>query len=205
MGQTDKRIDAYIMNALPFAQPILNHIRALVHAACPEVAETMKWSFPHFMYNKEILASMASFKSHAVFGFWKGSVMEDPDDILSTENRTSMGHLGQLTQLKDLPKDAVMKKYIKQAMKLSEQGVKLPQRQRPAVKTELVMPDYFTQALTKNKNAQKHFEAFNYSSKKEYLEWLEEAKTDATRAKRLATTIEWLEEGKKRHWKYQDC
>lgn len=206
MGKKDPRIDAYISKAQDFAQPILTHLRELVHTACPDVEETWKWSFPHFMYKEAILCSMASFKQHAVFGFWKASLMQDTDAVLTIKDRESMGHLGKLETLKDLPKDAVLKKYIKAAMKLNEEGVKLPARSqvKDGEKKELEIPDYFTKELKKNKVAKEHFSKFSYSGKKEYLEWFEEAKTDATREKRMTQALEWIEEGKSRHWKYKN-
>ena len=198
---TDPRIDAYITKAQPFAQPILSHLRELVHAACPGVEETWKWSFPHFMYKGAILCSMAAFKEHAVFGFWKASIMDDPHGILTTKDRESMGHMGRLTSLKDLPKDKILKDYIKQAAKLNEQDIKI-KKAKPAAKRDLEVPDYFMKAIKKNKAALKTFEAFNLSNKRDYVEWVTEAKTDATRDKRIALAVEQMAEGKTRHWKY---
>jgi uncharacterized protein YdeI (YjbR/CyaY-like superfamily) len=202
MGKKDPWVDAYIAKAAPFAQPILTHIRALVHATCPEVEETKKWSFPHFDYKGSILCSMASFKEHASFGFWKASIMADPDNILTTVGRTSMGHLGQLTSLADLPKDKILKAYIKEAMRLNEQGINLPAKPKPPANKQLDLPDYFVKALKKNKAAKATFEAFSYSNKKEYVEWVTTAKSDTTKDSRLATAIEWMAEGKIKNWKY---
>ncbi len=199
--QTDPRIDAYIAKAQPFAQPILRHLRELIHAACPGVEETWKWSFPHFMYKGAILCSMAAFKEHAVFGFWKASIMDDPQDILTTKDRESMGHMGRLSSLKDLPKDKILKDYIKQAAKLNEQGVKI-EKAKPVPKKDLEVPDYFMKAIKKNKAAHKTFEAFSTTNKREYVEWISEAKNDATRDKRMAQAVEQMAEGKIRHWKY---
>ncbi len=197
----DKRIDAYIANAQPFAQPILSHLRELIHAACPGVEETMKWSFPHFMYNGAILCSMASFKQHMAFGFWKASIMDDPHGILTITEREAMGHMGQIRSLKDLPKDKILKDYIKQAARLNEQGIKV-EKVKPAPKKELEVPDYFLKAIKKNKAAHKTFEAFSTTNKREYVEWITEAKSDDTREKRLAQSVEWMAEGKIRNWKY---
>lgn len=207
MGKRDARIDAYITKTADFAQPIMNHLRELVHTACPDVEETWKWSFPHFMYKGEILCSMAAFKQHAVFGFWKAALLEDTDGVLTVADRHSMGHMGKLESLKDLPKDAILKNYIKAAMKLNELGVKLPPKVKATEKEkkEMEVPDYLAKELKKNKAARDVFEAFSYTGRKEYIEWLTEAKTDATRDKRLAQTLEWLAEGKSRHWKYQNC
>lgn len=202
MPQTDPRIDAYIAKAAPFAQPILLHLRALVHDARPDVEETMKWSFPHFDYKGSILCSMAAFKQHCAFTFFKYALMEDPHGIFNTIGKTAMGQLGQIKDLKDLPKDKIIKEYIRQAMKLNEAGVKLPAKNKPST-VALDTPEYFAKALKKNKQAQTVFEGFSAGKRKEYIEWLEEAKTEATREKRLATAIEWIAEGKARHWKYQ--
>jgi uncharacterized protein YdeI (YjbR/CyaY-like superfamily) len=207
MGKKDPRIDAYIGKARGFARPILNHLRNMIHASCPDVGETWKWSFPHFMYRGAILCSMAAFKEHCAFGFWKASLLQDTDNVLEIKDREAMGHLGKIQSLKDLPKDAVLKKYIKAAMKLNETGAKLPPRTKVTERErlELAIPDYFARELKKNKAAGEVFNAFSYSNKRDYIEWLEEAKTEATRDKRMAQAIEWIAEGKSRHWKYKNC
>ncbi len=201
MGKKDKRIDIYIAKSADFAQPILHHIRRLVHSACPDVEETIKWGFPHFDYNG-ILCSMASFKNHCAFGFWKASLMSDMKKLLSRMGDTAMGNFGQLKSLNDLPPDKIIIQYIKEAMRLNEEGVKIPSRSKRTEKEPLKVPEYFKKALNKNKKAQKTFEGFNYSNKKEYVEWVVEAKTEETRNKRLAMSIEWMSEGKTRNWKY---
>lgn len=202
MATKDPRIDSYIAKAAPFAQPILNHIRKLVHSTCPEVEETIKWGFPHFDYKGEMMCSMASFKAHAVFGFWKASLMNDPALMDNAKNESSMGHSGKLTSLKDLPTDKKMIGYIKEAMKLTDNGIKLPPKKK-VVKKDLVIPDFFEIALKKNKKANAIFQDFAYSHKKEYLEWITEAKTEVTREKRIAQALEMMSEGKSRNWKYQ--
>lgn len=203
MADKDPRIDAYIAKAAPFAQPILIHLRELVHAACPAVEKTWKWSFPHFDYKGSILCSMAGFKQHCSFTFFKYSLMEDPHGIFNIVGKTAMGQLGQIKELKDLPKDKILKDYIKQAMKLNEAGAKLPSRSNGQAVVEPDTPDYFTQALKKNKAADLVYRAFTPGKKKEYIEWLEGAKTEATREKRLATAVEYISEGKSLNWKYQ--
>jgi uncharacterized protein YdeI (YjbR/CyaY-like superfamily) len=202
MGKKDKRIDAYIIASAPFAQPILNYLREVVHIACPDVEETMKWSFPHFDYSGEILCSMAAFKKHCSFGFWKASIMKDPNGLLQIIGKTSMGSLGQLTSLSDLPSNKILIQYIKAAAKLNKEGVKLAARTKAGEKKELVVPDYFQKALNKNKKALKTFDDISTSNKRDYVEWVTGAKTDDTRSRRLETSIEWLAEGKIRNWKY---
>lgn len=197
----DTRIDAYIAKAQPFAQPILSHLRELIHKACPGVEETIKWSFPNFMYKGAILCNMAAFKEHMAFGFWKASIMDDPQGILTITEREAMGHMGQIRSLKDLPKDKILIEYIKQAAKLNEQGVKVEKKVKNATK-ELEVPDYLLKAIKKNKAAFKTFEGFSTTNKREYVDWITEAKTDATRDKRMAQAIEWMAEGKIRNWKY---
>ena len=199
MPALDPRVDAYIEKSADFAKPILIHIRKLVHKACPEIQETMKWSFPHFDY-KGTVCSMASFKQHCALGFWKQSLMESD---AFPKNKTAMGSFGRITSVKDLPSDKVMIGLIHQAVELNEKGLKVAKK--PTEKTELVVPIDLTKALSKNKTAKAAFEKFSYSHKKEYVQWVEEAKTDATRNKRLATTVEWLSEGKSKNWKYEKC
>ena len=207
MGKKDERVDAYIAKAAVFAKPVLIHLRELMHNTCPDVEETWKWSFPVFMYKGAILCNMAAFKEHCAFGFWKGSLIEDTDGLFTKPEKEGMGHLGKITSLKDLPRDAVLKKYINAAMKLNELGVKLPARAKVTEEEKKVLevPLYFQAELKKNKHAKEVFEAFSYSHKKEYIEWFEEAKTEGTRNKRTAQAIEWMMDGKSRHWKYKDC
>lgn len=201
MPTTDPRVDAYIEKSKDFAKPILTHIRALVHATCPEATETLKWSMPSFEY-KGILCGFAAFKEHCTFGFWKQTLMES--DAFS-ETKTAMGSFGKLKSLKDLPSDAVMKKLIKQAMKLNDEGVKVSKAKPSGEKKEIEVPDVLLEALAQNEKAAEAFSNFPPSCRKEYIQWITEAKTDATRDKRLATTIEWLTEGKRKNWKYEKC
>jgi uncharacterized protein YdeI (YjbR/CyaY-like superfamily) len=158
----------------------------------------MKWSFPHFEY-KGVVGNMAAFKQHCSFGFWKGKLMKDPHKLFAGDS----GMSGiKVSSIKDLPGDKVLLAYIKEAVSLNEQGVKAPKAKKPP-KSKLIVPDYFMAALKKNKEALAIFEAFSPSHQREYVEWVTEAKQDATREKRLKTAIEWLSAGKSRHWKYQ--
>ena len=201
MGSKDPRIDAYIAKSADFAKPVLTHIRKLVHANCPDANETIKWGMPFFEYGDSILCNMAAFKAHCAFGFWLGDLLK-----IDAKAETAMGQFGRITSLKDLPADKMIGKLINQAMALHDAGAKVPARARPAPdKKELVVPPEFLAAVKKNKKALKTFEGFPYSKQKDYVEWFCEAKTDATREKRLAQAIEWMAEGKSRHWKYQDC
>lgn len=201
MPKTDPRVDDYIAQAADFAQPILQHLRQLVHQACPEVTETIKWSFPVFEYHG-MLCNMAGFKEHCAFGFWKAAIMSDPEGILTPTGESAMGHFGRIRSLDDLPADDVMIAYIMEAARLNREGVKVPPKAKPAAKKELPVPDFLQEALAHNEAARTTFEKFSYSHRKEYIEWLTEAKTEATRNKRLATALEWLAEGKGRNWKY---
>jgi uncharacterized protein YdeI (YjbR/CyaY-like superfamily) len=203
MATKEKKIDAYIAKSADFAKPILNHIRQLVHKACPDVEEKMKWSMPFFDYKGEMLCHMASFKQHAVMGFWKASLMKDPILVENAKSETAMGHLGRITSLKDLPPDKKIAAWIKEAMQLTDKGIKLPAKAKQTEKNEFAVPDYFVKALAKNKKAKQVFENFPPSHKKEYLMWITEARTEETRNKRMATAIEWIAEGKGKNWKYE--
>jgi uncharacterized protein YdeI (YjbR/CyaY-like superfamily) len=196
------QIDDYIAKAQPFAQPILTHIRMLVHKACPQVEEKMKWSFPHFDYKGEMMCSMAAFKQHCAFNLWKASIMNDPKLIENAKTEQSMGHLGKLCSLKDLPADKQMIAYVKEAMQLNEKGVKI-KKDKPAPVAVMQVPDYFAKALAKNKMAKAHFENFTPGAKKEYIVWLTDAKSEDIRNKRMADALEWISQGKKRNWKYE--
>jgi uncharacterized protein YdeI (YjbR/CyaY-like superfamily) len=201
MAKKDPRIDAYIAKSADFAKPVLNHFRELVHKSCPDVEETWKWSFPHFDYKGQPMCSMAAFKKHCAIGFWKAQLMKDSKTLIDkAKSEEAMGHFGRITSLQDLPKDPVIVKYIKEGMKLNDAGIKI--KPKPASTKEVEVPDYFTKALNKNKKALKTFEEFSNSNKKEYVNWVTEAKTEETRKSRLATSIEWMSEGKIRNWKY---
>ncbi len=200
MGKTDPRVDLYLDNAADFAQPILGHLRELIHTVCPDVQETIKWGSPHFGYPNGNLCLMAAFKNHASFGFWLGAKMEDPDGILTISGeQTGMGQLGKLRSLSDLPSDEVLTRYLKQAMQLAEQGVRpTPKREQQPVR----IPDYFQAELRKNETTHQQFQNFSQSCQREYVQWLEEAKTEGTRTKRMDQALEWIAEGKIRNWKY---
>lgn len=199
MAKKDPRIDAYIAKSADFAKPIMNHLRSLVHQACPDVEEKMKWSFPHFDY-KGMMCSMASFKQHCAFGFWKTALMKDAKKLL--DNRANaMGSFGRITSLKDLPSDKIIISYLKEAMKLNDEDVKL-KKANPSEKNELIIPKYVIDSLKKNKKALSTFENFSYANKKDYVEWITDAKTEETRNKRLSQAVEWMAEGKIRNWKY---
>jgi len=199
MGTKDPRVDAYIEKSQPFARPILRHLRKVVHAGCPEVEETMKWSFPHFDY-KGIFCAMASFKAHCTFGFWKASLLEG----LGGTDNDAMGQFGRITSLDDLPPEKKLLALVKQAAKLNDAGIKAPRAERKA-KPSLTPPEDFVAALRKNKKAQTAWDAFSPSHRREYLEWILEAKQPATRDRRIATTLEWVSAGKGRNWKYQSA
>ncbi|MGV3631516.1 MAG: YdeI/OmpD-associated family protein [Bacteroidota bacterium] len=194
--KTDLRITQYIDKAQPFAQPILNEIRRRIHAYCPEVEEGWKWSFPNFMLNGKILCSMAAFKNHCSFGFWLAALMNNEGF-----QKEGMGDLGKMTKLEDLPNEDLFKAMLFEAMELTLAGKTIPKA--PAAKTgNYSESPELLNALQKNAAAQFAYEKFSNSHRKEYNEWILEAKTEATRDKRIAQAIEWMSEGKHRHWKY---
>lgn len=194
-------IDHYIQNTAEFARPILEYIRHSVHIACPEVEETIKWNFPHFMYKNKILCSMAAFKSHCALTFWNSQSMND-GGVLEKNNRSAMGHFGKIKLIEDLPNIKPFLNLIREAMRCIDEDrktVKTPVKEKKTFET----PVSFLEALKKNAAASAHYNRFSASKKKDYLEWFAEAKTEATLNKRISTAIEWLSEGKSRHWKYE--
>ncbi len=193
-------VDAYIAKSADFARPILKRLRALMHKACPKVEETIKWGVPHFEY-QGVIAGMAAFKQHAAFGFWKRRLIKDPAGFFS-KGESGMGGR-KIRSMDELPSDTVLLGYIREAVALNEQGVRVPRstRKKPPVKA----PPYLAAALRKNAKARKTFESFSPSQQREYVEWLTDAKKEATRERRLATAIEWMAEGKTQNWKYQNC
>ena len=199
MPTLDPRVDAYIAKSPEFARPILTRIREAVHAGCPDVVETIKWSMPSFEY-KGPFCGMAAFKKHATFGFWKGSlVMPEADGV---EAKDGMGHFGKLTSVADLPAKRVITGYIKKAMALNDEGVQ-PERKPKAPAKPVAVPADLSAALKKNKKAKTAFDAFPPSHKREYIEWITEARTDATRTRRLTQAVGWMATGKSRNWKYE--
>lgn len=193
MAKIDPRIDAYIAKTAPFAKPILAHLRKLVHTGCPEVIEDIKWGAPHFLYGG-MFCGMAAFKSHCAFGFWNRA-------LKIGGSRDAMGQFGRITSLSDLPPDKVFIGYVRQAKALADTGKKVGPIRRE--KKPMRVPKDLLAALKKKPKALAHFGKFSLSAKREYSEWLIEAKTDSTRAKRLATSIQWIGDGKSRMWKYR--
>jgi uncharacterized protein YdeI (YjbR/CyaY-like superfamily) len=202
MEKYDPRVDAYIEKAADFAKPILLHIRQLVHGTAPQVTETIKWGMPFFDY-KGPVCQIASFKQHCAFGFWKATLLNDPHGLINA-GEAAAGSFGKLTSMADLPSDEILVDFINQAISLNETGVK-GNMKTPAgtPKAEISMPDEFASALSAEPQTLANFENFSPSQKREYLEWITEAKTDATRDKRIQTAVEWIAEGKTRHWKYK--
>lgn len=204
MKNKDPRIDAYIEASAPFAKPILVHLRQLVHQACPEVKEKIKWGFPHFDY-KGVYTSMAAFKEHCAFNFWKAKLMTDPHGLLGEREEKAMGNFGKIRSMKGLPSDEILTWYLLEAKKLNDQGIKIvPTRPDEKEKNALITPDDLSTALNNNKKAKEIFDGFPYSFRKEYINWINDAKTAETRKKRIEITVEWTTEGKDRNWKYRN-
>ena len=204
MPQINTHIDAYIAKSAPFAQPVLQHLRSLIHTSCPDVIETIKWGMPSFDYKGKILCNMAAFKQHCAFNFWLSSIMETVKGMSAAENKeAAMGDLGKIKSLRDLPPDKFLVKALKEAQALIDKGITLPKKPKEDIPKTITVPDYFSKALRKNKKALEVFNKFSYSNKKEYVEWITEAKTEATHEKRITTALEWLAEGKSRMWKYE--
>ena len=206
MGTRDPRIDAYIARSADFARPILSHLRKVVHAGCPRTEETMKWSMPHFMYRDRILCSMAAFKAHCAFGFWKAAPLAELLRKLKLDQETAMGQFGRITTPADLPAEKTLVRLVREAAALNEPGaIPAPVRKKAKAPRPLEIPAYFASALKKNRKAAETFAGFSPSNKREYVEWVTEAKQAETRRRRLETAIEWMAEGKVRNWKYLKC
>lgn len=191
----DTRIDAYVAKAEPFARPVLEHVRHLVHASVPEVTETMKWSMPFFELGGRRLAMMASFKAHVGLGIFDGTPMGSGE---------GMGQFGKITAISDLPPDGELGKRLKAAAALITNG-SAPKTIKPVPKPALDMPDDLAAALAANPAADAAFTAFPPGARRDYIEWVVTAKQPATRATRIATTVAQCAEGKKRNWKYEVC
>jgi len=201
MPQHDPRVDAYIARQADFARPILEHVRAAVHEACPEVEESIKWGMPSFLHGGRILASMAAFKQHASFGYWQHALV-----VGEGVPREGMGSYGRLASVADLPPRRTLLAHVRKAVKLGEAGVKSPAaRKATTPRPPPKAPADLLAALKANPAAKAAFDAFAPSHKREYIEWITDAKREETRAKRLAQAVEWMAEGKSRNWKYERC
>lgn len=195
----DPRIDAYIAKAAPFAQPILNYVRERVHAAAPEAEETLKWSMPSFTIGGKILIGMAAFKQHAALNFWRGQELKGAE-----ASRDAMGQFGRLTSIDDLPGDTELDALIRQAAELAKTAP-APRKVKHEPKPPAELHPQFAEALAANPKARTTLDSFPPSARREYLDWIAEAKQESTRAKRIADAVQWLSEGKRRHWKYENC
>jgi len=203
MATKNPAFDAYIAKAQPFAQPILRKLRTLVHKAVPGVTEELKWSTPHFTY-KGMFCGMAAFKAHCIFGFWKSGLL--PKIGLRNGGAPLGAFRSKITSIDDLPSDASILKLLKAAKRLNDDGVELPKRKVKPVRDRVVtVPPAFMKAIKANKKAHAAFAKFPYSHKKEYVQWITEAKRPETRDRRVAQAIEWMAEGKSRNWKYENC
>jgi len=198
VGALNPAVTAYIAKSAPFAKPIFERLRRLFHEACPEIEEKIKWSCPSFEY-KGMVGGFAGFKAHAAFGFWRQDVLPDPEGLFKT--RGAFG--SHLTDVSQLPSDGILKQYIRRAVELNEKGA--PARFKSKPKPPLKVPSYFMAAVRKNKKALAAFNGFPPSHKREYVDWVVDAKQEVTRNKRLQTAIEWMAQGKARNWKYEKC
>lgn len=198
-----EKVDDYIAHAEPFARPILNHFRKLVHTTIPDVGETLKWGMPHFVIEGSAACYMGAFKQHVAIGFTGGSAMPDPYGHLENDpdERTAMGNLGRLKKKGDLPDDEALRYYIMESLKRALDG---GSRRKAKVRREEVdVPPDLEAALRRNADARRTFDAFSPSHRREYVNWILDAKRDETRQRRLQQAIEWMAEGKSRDWKYQ--
>ena len=198
MPTLDPRIDAYIANAPAFAQPLLQRLREDVHAACPSVVEGIKWSRPHFLLDDQILCSMASFKAHCAFDFWQR-------EGAPAGQAGALGDFGRLVLTADLPTRAHLRRQIQAAAARLKDGAPRARKPGRSARLGLEMPADMAAALAASPASQRHFDAFGPSKQRDYLEWVLEAKRAATRAQRIAQAVQWLAEGKARHWKYEHC
>lgn len=194
----DERVDAYFAKAQPFARPILEKVRSRVHAVIPDVEEAMKWSMPAYILGGKLVLITAAFKAHAALNFWRGQ------ELGGEKNADAMGQFGRISSLDELPSDAELDRLIREAAELSKSAPAPRQTKHEPRSAPEIHPE-FEAALAKAPKSRATLEAFPPSAQRDYFEWISEAKQDSTRQKRIATALEWLAEGKRRHWKYQDC
>lgn len=203
MKNLNNRVTEYILKSPDFARPILEYLRELVHEACPDVEESIKWQWPHYGY-KGMMVSTAAFKAHVSINFWKAEIMADPHKILKPVGSGAMGNFGAVTSFNDLPPRDQLLELVREAVRLNEEGINV-EKKPAARKQELDVPEDFITALEANPQAKAHFTAFSPSAQREYLQWITEAKREETRQKRIKTALEWISEGKRRNWRYESC
>lgn len=196
MGKRDPRVDEIINESAAFAQPVMRKLRGWVHKYAPSVEEAVKWGHSSFMYRGKILCGMAAFKQHCTFGFWHKVMNQD-------QSGEAMGQFGRMTSVKDLPSEAEFAEMVRRATKLEDDGVKPPRYAKKKAKPPVVVPDDLAAALKRNKKALAAFDGFPPSCRREYVEWITEAKRAETREKRLLTAVEWIADGKRRNWQYE--
>lgn len=207
MSTRNPKVDQYIAKSAEFARPILTHIREVVHAAAPGIAEEIKWGFPFFTHDGEIVCAMQGFKAHCGLHFWKGAL------VVPDGKEEGMGQFGKLTAVEQLPSKRVLTGYVKKALELNAAGVPAPHvvarrakagatPKAKAAKSDDVPPALLA-AIAKNREAAATWKGFAPSHKREYAEWVADAKRDETRDRRIAQAVEWIAEGRQRNWKYQ--
>lgn len=192
----DPRVDAYIAKQADFARPILAHLRMLVHAASPDIGEAVKWGMPFFTYRERNLCNMAGFQRHVAFGFWHDKVARDG------ASDEAMGQFGRIASLSDLPADAAIAALLAKAMALIDAGDK-PRTGVREARAPLPQHPAFAAAIGADPAAAAVWASFPPGKIRDYCEWINDAKTDATRDKRIAQAVEWIAEGKSRNWKYE--
>lgn len=202
MSQFNPKVDEYISKSADFAKPVLEHLRKIIHDACPEVEEVIKWGIPHFDYKGDMMCILAAYKNHCSFSLYKAELMSDPKLIESVKAGKKMGYMDKIKTLSDLPSKKVLVAYIKEAMALNENGVKkvIPKPGKPKT---IEVPDYFSEILSANPKAKEIFETKSSSFRKDYIVWITGAKTEATKQKRIEQSLEWIAEGKGRFWQYE--
>lgn len=191
MPTKDPRVNAYIAGANDFAKPILTKIRSAVHKAHPRVTETIKWGVPAYVDDRGILCMTPAFKRHCAWVFWTGRKPSTVDAKM----------LRRITSPSDLPSQRHMVAAVKEAASADKTTAKKAAAKKSP--RPIRVPAYFTAALKRNPKALAAFSAFPPSHKREYVEWIDSAKTDATRQRRIATALEWMASGRSRNWKYQ--
>lgn len=204
LANTDAKVTEYIENSAEFARPILTHLREQIHEHCPDVVESIKWGIPHFDYKSDFMCVLAAAGKHCSLTFIKSEFMTDPRFAGGKKVKAGERFMSRITSLSDLPSDGELAGFVREAMDLNDRGVKLDKTAKAAPnRSPVETPAFFLEALSRNAVAEQVFENQSTSFRKEYVVWLESAKTDATRQRRTDEAVEWIAEGKRRFWKYE--
>lgn len=198
MNEASENITAYIEKATPEFKEVMIALRSVLNNPNFDIKEDWKWGAPNFN-NEGMICWLAHFRNHVGMNFFKGTLIKDKYNLFTHYREEKGNRQLKFSDINQIIPEQI-EYYIEEAIKLNQENIKVVKKE---IDTSLPL-DLETE-LNNNPKAKMFFESLAPSYKRDYIEWIEEAKREATRTKRLATTMEWLSEGKKKNWKYENC